>query len=270
MIDYFINLSKDEIEDIIESRLMSNNYGDEYHYDSVDIETETIFLIHELCGKKIQTTLQDIEEGTLSKLCKYCVDKKMSKQQDFAQIVAKNNLELVRLDDDNFYFKCKLCGRKYYLNKDFYSDSEPYGMCCKNWDCMMSLLKKEKHWFALGLESGEIRLSPPQYAYTQGALITDYDEWFDDLEEFALVYQRKCKKCGCESTGIVGKNNECEACYYIDNESIHIIKWDHINDIVSVHCLKCGNEFQLTSDQMENEIFDCFECYLLYCSFIVW
>lgn len=271
MSGYFSNMTYAECQDVIESRLFSNDYGTIFNFNKIiyneETQNEEIVLTCMNCGIETITNLQSIEDGTLSKSCNHCIELsselKLKKQKELNKIISENNLELISIDENNFYIKCKLCGEKFHLNEDFYEDSDPYEMCCKNWNCMMTLLEKENHWFALGLKSSQIKLLENTFHYSTTPFTTGYEEWFDNLNEFDISFEMTCEKCGCITIGIIGEDYyDCDACFFGDHEDISITKWDKTNNQVTVHCKKCKNVFNITSNQAENEIFDCFECFI--------
>lgn len=264
IVNEFLFLNDSEANDMVERRLLSNGYSD-YDVKSIIKSTGTITLVHNKCGTSLKTNMQEIEDGILPHKCQYCTQKRKQKQlmeqQRISKIISDRHLELISVDENNYYIKCQKCGQEYRLDEDFYYDSDPYEMCCKNWNCIISLLKEENHWFAVGIETEEIKVINKSYEYTPGPFLQDTEEWFYDLKYFEWTFQQKCEKCGCETIYTLEDDFDCDACCYANNKFINISKWNKPENIVDVQCLTCGNKYTITIEQANEEIFECFECY---------
>ena len=68
----FTLLSDEEISDLVERRLFSNNYFN-YTIYSIHKSKGIITLIRDACGHKLETTLSKIEDGLIPEKCTECV-----------------------------------------------------------------------------------------------------------------------------------------------------------------------------------------------------
>lgn len=264
---------KDEMQELVNARLLSNGYGN-YSYVRFNEVSKEISIKCDKCGTVIITTMVEIEDGTLPTECVFCkkveLDKQLGHQREIAEIIADFDLELIRIEEsdytkENYKIRCKHCGKEYYLDDDFDLDSDPLEMCCKNWDCMISLLSKKGHWFAEGLKTGDVEILELDYSphYSPMQFIMDYEDWFDSLEEHNGTCDIKCSKCGTHRIIPFGKwyEDDCDACCYVKQNDFEITKWDKIDEKVYIHCLHCDSRYVITEEQAFDEVFDCFKCF---------
>lgn len=263
----FTLLSDEEIADLVERRLFSNNYFN-YTIYSIHKSKGIITLIRDACGHRLDTTLSKIEDGLIPETCAECRQAEKDKL-----IVFKNEIQgelkarglvvvLFETEEntDSLYIECTKCGTKYYLNNDFNLDDEAWEMYCKNWDCMMDALALENHWLANDIKSGKIVIKENGYNADYSTFVKDYDDWVCDLDEFEGSYEFKCEKCGVVNVLPFGKW-ECCTCDLELYDICAIEKWDEINDQVTLACKKCGSKYYISCDDAKREIFNCFECY---------
>ena len=263
----FTLLSDEEIADLVERRLFSNNYFN-YAIDSIHKSKGIIALIRDACGHKLETTLSKIEDGLIPEKCTECrqaeKDKLIAFKDEIQDELKARGLVVVLFETeentDSLYIECTKCGAKYYLNDDFNLDDEAWEMYCKNWDCMMDALTLENHWLANDIKSGKIVIKENGYNADYSPFVKDYDDWVCDLDEFEGSYEFKCEKCGVVNVLPFGKW-ECCTCDLELYDICTIEKWDEINDQVTLTCKKCGSKYSISSEDAKDELFECFECY---------
>lgn len=268
----FTLLSDEEIVDLVERRLFSNNYFN-YTIYSIHKSKGTIVLTREACGHNVETTLPKIEDGLIPEKCVECrqveKEKLIAFKNEIQDDLKERGLVVVLFeteeDSDSLYIECTKCCSKYYLNDNFSLDNKAWEMYCKNWDCMMDVLMHEDHWFAKGIESRNIVIKENNYTSYFSHFIQDYEDWFEDLTASDGSYEYKCENC--ETTNIlpfgdwgVG-THECNACSCDLNENNIIERWDALSDKVTILCKKCGSKYYISCNDAERNIFDCFECY---------
>lgn len=272
----FTLLSDDEIADLVERRLYSNKYFN-YAIYSIHKSKGIITLIRDACGHKLETTLSKIEDGLIPKKCIECrqseKDKLIGFKNKIEDELKERGLVVVLFETeentDSLYIECTKCGAKYYLNDDFNLDNEAWEMYCKNWDCMMDALALENHWFAKGVENGNIVIKENTYKSCFCNFVQDYEDWYESLTLSDGYYESKCEQCNITNILPLGAC-ECKVCdcfgdgnvvFDGENEKWRIQQWDEINDQVTVRCEKCGNRQQLSCDIVKNGIVHCPNCY---------
>ncbi len=266
----FTLLSDEEIADLVERRLFSNNYFN-YTIYSIHKSKGIITLIRDACGHKMETTLSKIEDGLIPEKCTVCrqaeKDKLLAFKDEIQNELKARGLVVVLFETeentDSLYIECTKCGAKYYLNDNFNLDDKAWEMYCKNWDCMMEVLTLEHHWFAEGLKSNNIVIKENKYDASNFNFVQNYEDWFSSLDgtfDDNGSYEFKCNKCNAVNILQIG-NWECEACVYASNENYNVEMWDGISGQVSVSCNKCGSKYTISNDEAFFEIFDCFECF---------
>ena len=263
----FTLLSDEEIADLVERRLFSNNYFN-YTIYSIHKSKGIIMLIRDACGHRLETTLSKIEDGLIPEKCIECrqaeKDKLFAFKDEIQDELSARGLVVVLFETeentDSLYIECTKCGAKYYLNDDFNLDDEAWEMYCKNWDCMMEVLALENHWLANDIKSGKIVIKENGYNPEYSPFVKDYDDWVCDLEEFKGLYELKCDKCNAVSILPFGKW-ECKSCFYAVEDDVTIEKWDELSDEIVIRCKKCGSQYCISCDDAREEIFNCFNCY---------
>ena len=267
----FMFLDDNEIAELIERRLSSSEYYG-YSICSVHKTNGTITLMHDACGDIILTTLAEIEEGQLPQYCQEC---KKQKEEKYYNIKRRLQPELVKrglvvgLNADcgemSLCVHCTKCGNKYYMDdenksNDFAENDEANDMYCKNWDCMIDALADEKHWFGRGVKSGSVKISNLCYNKDDFAFVCDSEDWFDSLKDHQGIYECKCNNCNARRVSYFG-DWSCEACSYRSYESYEFNKWDNFKDEIIIRCKECQNQYSITKEEADAEIFDCFVCY---------
>ena len=264
----FTLLNDEEIADLVERRLFSNNYFN-YTIYSIHKSKGIITLIRDACGHKLETTLSKIEDGLIPEKCTACrqaeKDKLLAFKDEIQDELSARGLVVVLFETeenkDSLYIECTKCGAKYYLNDDFNLDDEAWEMYCKNWDCMMEVIS-EKHWLA----NAKI-VFDGNYDSEYIPFIMDYEDWIFELGQFDGYYEVKCEDCNAIIILPLGKW-ECTACLFTSEETYSIKRWDEIHNEVVIACKKCGNEYKILCEKsstgemfLDTEILNCFECY---------
>lgn len=263
----FTLLSDEEIADLVERRLFSNNYFN-YKIYSIHKSKGIITLLRDDCGHRLETTLAKIEDGLLPQICPVCSQEKkeelISLRDEIQEEVKDRGLTVViyKTDEgtDSLYIECSKCGEKYYLNQDFQAADFPQDLYCKTWDCMMDVLTSKNHWFTSGINSGKIIIKENKYSPDYSDFAEHYEDWICNLDESDGYYECKCEKCGVVNVLPFGKW-ECCACDLELYEICTIEKWDEITDQVTVACKKCGSKYTISCEDAQDELFECFECY---------
>ena len=263
----FTLFSDEEIADLVERRLFSNNYLN-YTIYSIHKSKGVITLIRDACGHKLETTLAKIEDGLIPEKCTECrqaeKDKLLAFKDEIQDELSARGLVVVLFETeentDSLYIECTKCGAKYYLNDDFNLDDETWEMYCKNWDCMMDALALENHWLANDIKSGKIVIKENGYKSDYSSFVKDYDDWVCDLKEFDGSYEFRCDKCNAINVLPFGEW-ECKACVYAEEDNFTIKKWDELSDEITIRCEKCGKQYCISCDDAHEEVFHCFNCY---------
>lgn len=263
----FTLLSDSEIADLIERRLYSNNYFD-YTIYSIHKSKGTITLIRDACGHNVETSLSEIEDGLIPEECDECRQAKKDELVAFKEGIQdelnERGLAVILFEteenSDSLYIECTKCGAKYYLNDDFNLENEAWEMYCKNWNCMMDVLALENHWFATDIKSGKIVIKENKYKSDYSPFIMDSEDWVCNLDESDGSYEFKCDKCNAVNVLPFGKW-ECCACDLDLSGICTVVKWDEIDDKVTLNCKKCRNQYTISCVDAELGPYDCFECY---------
>lgn len=266
----FTLLSDDEIADLVERRLFSNNYFN-YTIRSIHKSKGTIVLIRDTCGHKVETTLSKIEEGLIPEKCDECRKAEKDKLIDFKNEIQdelkERGLVVVLFETeqntDSLYIECTKCGAKYYLNDDFNLDDGSWEMYCKNWNCMMDALSLEEHWFAKGISNGNIVIKDNTYESSRFSFVQDYEDWYESLTASDGYYESRCEQCNVTNIRLLGRC-KCEICSEWGGDShwdgwgeTGIIKvWDDIENQVTIQCEKCGNEYQVSCGDVKKALSD--------------
>ena len=250
----FTLLSDEEIADLVERRLFSNDYFN-YTINSIHKSKGIITLIRDVCGHKLETTLSKIEDGLIPEKCTECrqaeKDKLLAFKDEIQDKLSARGLVVVLFETaentDSLYIECTKCGAKYYLNDDFNLDDEAWEMYCKNWDCMMDALALEGHWLAEGIAKGNIVIKENIYKSSRYSFVQDYEDWYESLTKSDGYYESKCKQCNVLNILPLG-DCECKVCDYfgIGNavfedgaEKWRIEQWDAIENQAIIRCEKC-------------------------------
>lgn len=260
-------LSDDEIVDLVERRLFSNNY---YNYTVYSIHKSkgTIMLIRDTCGHKVETTLSKIEDGLIPEKCAECRQAKKDKLLEFKDNIQdelkERGLTVVLFETkentDSLYIECTKCGAKYYLDDDFKLDDEAEEMYCKNWECLVNALVSDDYWFENNVEFIKFNINKNAYNFTSPSFVENAAECFYDLDESCGHYEFHCKKCNAFNVFPFGKW-ECKACAYAEEDNFTIEKWDELSDEITIRCETCGNQYCISCDDANEEVFHCFNCY---------
>lgn len=271
----FTLLSDDEIADLVERRLFSNNLFN-YTIYSIHKSKGTIVLIRDTCGHKIETTLSKIEEGLIPEKCDECRKAEKDKLIDFKNEIQdelkERGLVVVLFETeentDSLYIECTKCGAKYYLYDDFSLDDEAWEMYCKRWDCMMNALALEGHWFAKGIANGNIVIKENTYKSSCFSFVQDYEYWYESLTKSDGYYESRCEQCnvlnilpfGSCKCGVCDYFGDGNAAFDIYDEKWRIEQWDAIENQAIVRCEKCENRELISCDVVKNGIVRCPNC----------
>ena len=263
----FTLLSDEEIADLVERRLFSNNYFN-YTIYSIHKSKGTITLIRDACGHRFETTLSKIEDGLIPEKCIECrqaeKDKLLAFKDEIQDELSARGLVVVLFETeentDSLYIECTKCGAKYYLNDDFNLDDEAWDMYCKTWECLVDALLADDYWIENNVEFIKFNINKNAYNSAPHAFVENAAECFYDLDESCGQYEFHCKKCNTVNVFPFGKW-ECGACAYADEDNFTIEKWDELSDEITIRCEKCGNQYCISCDDANEEVFHCFNCY---------
>lgn len=268
----FALLNNEEIAELVERRLFSNNYFN-YTIHSIHKSKGVITLIRDDCGHKLETTLSQIEDGLIPEECTDCrqaqKDKLLAFKDEIQDVLGVRGLIVVLFETeektDSLYIECTQCGTRYYLNDDFSLDDEAWEMYCKNWDCMMNALALEDHWPADDIKLNKTVSQPNGYDSGHYSFTMHYSEWVCALDEYEGSYELKCAECGAVNILPFGKWECCVCDLELDklypHELCTIEKWNGAADQVALVCKKCGSEYTISCEDAIDELFECFECY---------